>query len=141
MQLKIRVPKFIGRWLDQRFQASLPRPGSTVIPPSELGLTRRTLLYFKAEHCVACGPLEMFIGQLASQNGLDLRVIDFRRGELPETVYGDQLLLDKDGSVGKRYRVSVFPTLVLTDEHGLIGGALAGVSERDKVAAGLGLTA
>lgn len=44
-------------------------------------------------------------------------------------VYGDQLFLDKDGSVGKCYWVSVFFIFVLIDEYGLIGGVLVGVSE------------
>lgn len=139
--MPIKVPRFVGQWIAKRLQASLPQPGTTVTPPSELALTRRSLLYFKAENCVACGPLELFIGQLAAQNGLDLRVIDYRKGELPETVYGGQLLLDKGGSIGKCYGVRMFPTLILTDERGLIGATCAGESERDRVAAELGLTA
>ena len=77
----------------------------------------------------------------AQQVGLVPRVIDDRKGELPETVYGGQLLLDTDRSIGQRYGVQVFPTLIPTDERWLISATCAGEGERDRVTTKLGLMA
>ncbi|CAM3508120.1 hypothetical protein DEFR109230_00220 [Deinococcus frigens] len=60
---------------------------------------------------MGCDRLDMFIGRLASASGLDLRVIDARRGELPEHGYGEQLLLDAGGKIGRAYSVRSFPHL------------------------------
>ncbi|UBV44734.1 hypothetical protein LAJ19_16385 (plasmid) [Deinococcus taeanensis] len=140
--MQIKVPQWLGQFIEKRLAARLPRRGDQVTPCKQLRLTRRTLLYFKAEQCVACGTVEMYIGQLAAANNLDLRVIDFRRGELPEAVYGGQLLLDQTREIGRRYRVFSFPTLVITDEHGVIEGAIAGGAvDRADVSARLGLQA
>ncbi|MFC6801462.1 hypothetical protein ACFQDE_06730 [Deinococcus caeni] len=37
---------------------------------------------------MACDTLDVFLGQLAHTHGLDLRVIDARRGDLPPTPTG-----------------------------------------------------
>lgn len=138
--MQIKVPRWLGQAIEKRLAAGLPQLGDQVTPCEQLQLTRKTLLYFKAEHCVACGTVEMHIAQLAATNNLDLRVIDFRRGELPEAVYGGQLLLDHKREIGRRYRVVSFPTLVITDEQGIIGGAIAGgTMDRADVSARLGL--
>lgn len=138
-QIKLRVPPFVGSLLERLFSASTVRVGATVQPPPALALTRRTLLYFKSEGCVGCDKLDMFIGRLASASGLDLRMIDARRGELPEDGYGEQLLLDQDGEIRRAYRVHVFPTLILTGPAGGVERVMVGDSEEGAIRAGLGL--
>lgn len=139
-QIKLNVPPFVGSILDRLFAASTVKAGATVQPPHALKLTRRTLLYFKSEGCVGCDRLDMFIGRLASASGLDLWVIDVRHGELPEHSYGEQLLLDTGGRMGRTYGVRVFPTLVVTNPAGnaervMVGGS----SEEEAIRTGLGL--
>ena len=138
-QIKLRVPPLIGSLLERLFSASTARAGATVPPPPALGLTHRTLLYFKSEGCVGCDKLDLFIGRLAPASGLALRVIDARRGTLPAHGYGDQLLLDTDGKVGRAYGVRVFPTLILTDPAGAVERVMVGSSEEGAIRAGLGL--
>ncbi|CAM4100556.1 TlpA family protein disulfide reductase [Deinococcus marmoris] len=140
-QIKLKVPPFVGSLLERLFSASTVKPGANVQPPHALKLTRRTLLYFKSEGCVGCDKLDMFIGRLASASGLDLRVIDARRGELPEHGYGEQLLLDTGGRIGRAYRVRVFPTLVLTNPAGEVERVMVGgSSEEEAIRVRLGLT-
>ncbi|GGM07881.1 TlpA family protein disulfide reductase [Deinococcus aerophilus] len=141
-QIRLRVPPVIGVLLERLLTASTVRAGATVPPPPALELTGRTLLYFKAEGCVGCDRLDLFIGRLACACGLDLRVIDARRGELPEHGYGEQLVLDHGGRIGRAYRVGVFPTLVLTGPAGVIERVVVGGSpEEGAIRAGLGLDA
>jgi hypothetical protein len=139
-QIKIRVPPFIGSIITHLLTTATVKTGATVSPSPALNLTRRTLLYFKSVGCVGCDELDMFIGRLASASGLDLRVIDARRSEMPEHAYGDQLLLDKDGSIGRAYGIRIFPTLVLTTSAGKIEKVIAGASSKEEsIRAGLGL--
>lgn len=139
-QIKLKVPPLLGSVLTRLFTAATVKAGAVIPPASALNLTRRTLLYFKSVGCVGCDELDMFIGRLASTSGLDLRVIDARRSEMPEHAYGDQLLLDKDGSIGRAYGVRMFPTLVLTTPAGEIEKVMAGASSREEeIRAGLGL--
>ncbi|MDV6374482.1 TlpA family protein disulfide reductase [Deinococcus arenicola] len=139
-QIKLKVPPFVGSLLERLFSIFTVKPGATVPPPSALKVTRRTLLYFKSEGCVGCDRLDMFIGRLASASGLDLRVIDARRGDLPEHGYGEQLLLDTGGKIGRAYRVGVFPTLILTNPAGGVERVMVGgSSEEGAIRAGLGL--
>ncbi|MFK7603096.1 TlpA family protein disulfide reductase [Deinococcus sp. SM5_A1] len=139
-QITLKVPPFIGSLLERLFSASTVKSGAIVQPPHALKLTRRTLLYFKSEGCVGCDKLDMFIGRLAAASGLGLRVIDARRGELPEHGYGEQLLLDTGGRIGRAYRVRVFPTLVLTNPAGEVERVMVGgSSEEGAIRAGLGL--
>ena len=91
---------------------------------------------------MACDTLDVFLGQLAHAHGLDLRVIDARRGDLPPHAYGDALHLDTDGSLRRPYRVQVYPTLVLTGPDGRIEAVVTDVPEQDaqaSVTRGLGL--
>ncbi|MFD1730863.1 TlpA family protein disulfide reductase [Deinococcus malanensis] len=140
MPVQIRLPRFLGPLMDQLVAASGPRPGETIPLPS-LNLTRRTLLYFKAEACVGCDQIDLFIGRLAATAGVDLRVIDARRGTLPDHAYGEQLVLDRGAELRRQYRVRVFPTLVLTSVAGKIEGALVGgPKDEAQISARLGLT-
>ncbi|BBN93599.1 hypothetical protein DEIGR_102918 [Deinococcus grandis] len=84
----IRLPRPIGALLGRLIAARTVQPGAVVPPPAALNVTRRTLLSFKTEACVACDTLDVFLGQLAHTHGLDLRVIDARRGDLPPTRTG-----------------------------------------------------
>ncbi|WP_157451124.1 TlpA family protein disulfide reductase [Deinococcus puniceus] len=125
-QIKIKLPRVLGTVLDKVFSMSVPKAGSVRPPPTVLTLTKQTLLYFKAEACVGCDQLDMFVGRFAAAHQLDIRVIDARRGDLPEHGYGDQLILDADGRIRKGYGVYAFPTLIVTDPLGRIHAALVG---------------
>ncbi len=141
-QITLKLPRGVGSLLRRVLTASTVRAGATVPPPPALGLTGRTLLYFKAEGCVGCDRLDLFIGRLAHVCGLDLRVIDARRGELPEHGYGEQLMLDRGRRIGRAYGVRVFPTLVLTGPSGRVERVVVGGSpEEGAIRAGLGLDA
>ncbi|WP_155298890.1 hypothetical protein [Deinococcus kurensis] len=143
--VRIRLPRPIGALLSRLIAARTVQPGAVVPPPAALNVTRRTLLSFKTEACVACvacDTLDVFLGQLAHTHGLDLRVIDARRGDLPSHAYGDALHLDADGSLRRPYRVQVYPTLVLTGPDGRIEAVVTNVPEQDaqaSVTRGLGL--
>lgn len=129
--VRIRLPRPIGALLGRLIAARTVQPGAVVPPPAALNVTRRTLLSFKTEACVACDTLDVFLGQLAHTHGLDLRVIDARRGDLPPHAYGDALHLDTDGSLRRPYRVQVYPTLVLTGPDGRIEAVVTDVPEQD----------
>lgn len=121
--MQIRLPRSVGTWLRSRLAIPV---GTVVTPPPVLGLTGRTLLYFKARGCVACGDIDLFIAQLARRHGLALRIID-ASPELPEGMYGRELLHDGGGVLRRAYRVRGFPTFVITGpggavEHASLGG-------------------
>ncbi|WP_162485432.1 TlpA family protein disulfide reductase [Deinococcus deserti] len=127
--------------MDKLVASSGPRPGEIIHPPAALNLKRRTLLYFKAEACIGCDQMDRYIARLAATGGVDLRVIDARRGDLPEHAYGDQLLLDSRGELWKQYRVRAFPTLVLTSAAGDVESTLVGNPENEaQVRSQLGLS-
>jgi len=126
MQLRLKVPRFVGGVLEGLLSRSTVKAGQAVAPPPALGLTRRTLLYFKSEGCAPCDGIDLFIGRLVASSGLDLRVVDARRGEGPEDVYGGSLLLDRDGALRRAYGVQVFPTLLVTDTGGRIERVIVG---------------
>ena len=139
-QIRLRLPSFLGRALGALLARSTVKAGQTVTPPSALGLTRRTLLYFKSEGCAPCDGIDLFVGRLAAAGGLDLRVVDARRGEVPEQVYGGSLLLDRDGSLRRAYGVNVFPTLLVTGPDGEVERVLVGADANEaQIRAGLGL--
>ena len=129
--IRIRLPRPLGALLTRLVAARTVQPGAVVPPPAALNVTRRTLLSFKTEACVACDTLDVFLGQLAHTHGLDLRVIDARRGDLPPHAYGDALHLDTDGSLRRPYRVQVYPTLVLTGPDGRIEAVVTDVPKQD----------
>lgn len=121
--MQIRLPRPVTAWLLARL--AIPA-GTVVTPPPVLGLTGRSLLYFKAKGCVACSDIDLFIARLARRHGLDLRVIDASPG-LPEGLYGGELLHDSGGALRRAYRVRGFPTFVITGpggavEHASLGG-------------------
>lgn len=124
--LRIKVPRWVGVALSRRLARSTTRPGSVVPPPAPLALTRRSLLYFKSEGCAPCDGIDLFIGRLAASAGLDLRVIDARRGQVLEHGYGGPLLLDRTGEIGRAYGVQVFPTLLVTTAGGEVERVLVG---------------
>ncbi|WP_104990178.1 thioredoxin family protein [Deinococcus sp. NW-56] len=139
-QIRLRLPPFLGRALGHLLTRSTAKAGQTVPPPPALGLTRRSLLYFKSEGCAPCDGIDLFIGRLAAAGGLDLRVVDARRGEVPEQVYGGSLLLDREGSMRRAYGVRVFPTLLVTGPGGQVERVLVGAdANEEQVRAGLGL--
>lgn len=140
-QIKIKLPPLFDSIITRLLTNATVKAGATIPPSPALNLNRRTLLYFKSVGCIGCDELDMFIGRLTSASGLDLRVIDARRSEMPEHAYGDQLLLDKDGSIGRTYRIRMFPTLILTTPAGEIERVMAGASSKEEaIRAGLGLT-
>lgn len=139
-QIRLRLPSFLGRAIGSWLTRSTVKAGQTTPPPPALGLTRRTLLYFKSEGCAPCDGIDLFIGQLAASSGLDLRVVDARRGEAPEEGYGGPLLLDRDGTLRRAYGVQVFPTLLVTDPGGRVERVLTGVqADEEQIRTGLGL--
>lgn len=139
-QIRLRLPPILGRALGALLARSTVKAGQTVAPPPSLGLTRRTLLYFKSEGCAPCAGIDLFIGRLAASSGLDLRVVDARRGEVPEQVYGGSLLLDRDGSLRRAYGVQVFPTLLVTGPGGQVERVLVGTdADEGQIRSGLGL--
>lgn len=139
-QIRLRFPFFLGHAIGNLLTRSAVKAEQTVPPPPALGLTRRTLLYFKSEGCAPCDGIDLFIGRLAASAGLDLRVVDARRGELPEHGYGDGLLLDRDGSLRRSYGVRVFPTLLVTGPGGQVERVLVGAeADERQIRAGLGL--
>ncbi|MPY65227.1 hypothetical protein F8S09_00770 [Deinococcus sp. SDU3-2] len=139
-QIRLRLPAFLGRALGSLLTRSAVKAGQTVAPPPALGLTRRSLLYFKSEGCAPCDGIDLFIGQLAASSDLDLRVVDARRGEVPEQVYGGSLLLDRDGTLRRAYGVNVFPTLLVTGPGGQVERVLVGAeADEAQIRAGLGL--
>lgn len=129
--IRIRLPRPLGALPSRLIAARTIQPGAVVPPPAALNVTRRTLLSFKTEACVACDTLDVFLGQLAHTHGLDLRVIDARRGDLPPHAYGDALHLDANGSLRRPYHVQVYPTLVLTGPDGRIEAVVTDVPEQD----------
>ncbi|MBZ9751195.1 hypothetical protein K7W42_09995 [Deinococcus sp. HMF7604] len=142
--IRLKLPRPVGRLLARLLTARTVCPGAVVLPPAALKVQGPTLLYFKTEACVACDGLDLCVGQLAASAGLELRVIDARRGELPPHAYGDALLLDEGGEVRRAYGIRVFPTLVLTSPGGHIERVVMEVPEepeaaRGAVIAGLGL--
>lgn len=139
--MQIRLPRVLGTFIARRLTARAIQPGAVIHPPAALNVSGRTLLYFKSEGCAPCDGIDLFIGRLASASGLSLRVVDARRGALPEHGYGDGLLLDKTGELRRAYRVNVFPTLILTDEHGRVERVIVGgEADEGAIRAGLGLT-
>ena len=135
--MQIKVPKFIGKFIEKAIESASLKPGDVVRHPDALQVNGRTLLYFKADACVGCDQLDVFIGQLSKQNSTDLRVIDARKGQLPEDIYGGQLLLDQDGTLRRTYKVSMFPTLILLSESGRVEAVLIGQSDVNDVKRGL----
>lgn len=139
-QIRLRLPAFLGRALSALLTRSTVKAGRTVTPPPTLGLTRRTLLYFGSEGCAPCDGIDLFIGRLAAGSGLDLQVVDARRGEAPEEGYGGSLLLDRDGSLRRAYGVNVFPTLLVAGPGGQVERVLVGAdADEAQIRAGLGL--
>lgn len=139
-QIRLRLPPFLGRALGALLTRSAVKAGQTVAPPPALGLTRRTLLYFKSEGCAPCDGIDLFIGRLAASGGLDLRVVDAQRGEVSEQAYGGPLLLDRDGSLRRAYGVQVFPTLLVTGPGGQVERVLVGAdADEGQIRTGLGL--
>lgn len=138
-KIKIRLPKFIGRLLQNVLDKSALNPGQFVEAPEILKISRCTILYFKAENCISCGDIDIYIGQLCSSKNIDLRVIDASNNSLPDSVYGGQLILDRDGSIRKKYKVVIFPTLVMVKHSGEVCSVSVGESDKEKVSSALKL--
>lgn len=139
MPVQIKLPAFCKPVLEGALRRMSLRVGEFVPPPPALELRERTLLYFKTEACVACDGLDLFVGQLAASRGLDLRVIDARRGAVPEQGYGGALRLDRDGRLRRAYRVRMFPTLVLMAPGGRVDAVHLGGGTAAQIQAALGL--
>lgn len=138
--LRIKVPRILGSAIEKLLTRSTVQPGAVVPPPAALSLTRRTLLYFKSEGCAPCAGIDLFIGRLAASYGLDLRMVDARRGAAPAASYGGPLLLDGSGELRRAYGVHVFPTLILTGADGHVERVLVGGgADEEPIRRGLGL--
>lgn len=125
--------ELLGRVLQKFLEASIKRN------QNPLNLSDPSLLYFKAHACIGCGQIEMFIGSMANSNGRKLIIIDADSGDLPEDIYGGQLILDKDGGIRKAYGVRAFPTLICTGAGGVVESFVVGASSREKIAKRLNL--
>lgn len=64
--MQLKLPRFLGTAIEKRLTAATVRPGAVVQPPTVLGVSGRTLLYFKSEGCTPCDGIALFLGRLAS---------------------------------------------------------------------------